>query len=260
MSTRAVMSVVPVATAFARGPFHAGGVVILDEEEAHHLKVRRVADGEAVRLVDGRGAVATARLALEGEVVAARVVATTNVPVPPVTELLVGSGDRERFLALVEKATELGATRIVPLVTERSQQVATRFQALHVEKAAKRAREALKQCGAAWTPAVGSPMALSEVLRPEAPLPPVQPARPGAAPVRLVADPEGEPVGALGEGDAIVWAIGPEGGFTDSEMSAIRAAGFRPAALGRATLRFDTAALAALAVTAAARHSGGDPA
>ncbi len=139
----------PSATVVARGPFKAGGVVILDETEAHHLRVRRVGDGAVIRLVDGRGGVATARVSVENQVVAARVVATTSVGAPPVTELLLGAGDRDRFLAAVEKATELGATRVVPLLSERALGVATRFQASHVEKAMARAREAVKQCGGA---------------------------------------------------------------------------------------------------------------
>jgi 16S rRNA (uracil1498-N3)-methyltransferase len=247
MSTRTAPVAAPVAIAFARGPFLAGGVVILDEEEAHHLRVRRVADGASVRLIDGRGGVASARLALEGAVVAARVIAATVVPAPPATDLLVGAGDRDRFLGLVEKATELGATRILPLATERSQQVTTRFQSAHVEKATRRAREALKQCGAAWIPAVLSPVALGEAVR-----------APGAAPLKLVAEVEGGAMPPLREGDPVTWAIGPEGGFTSQELALLRAAGFKGVTLGRATLRFDTAAIAALALTAAARMRGSE--
>lgn len=243
MTARATApNALPAVTVHARGPFLAGGVIILEEDEAAHLNVRRVADGDAIRLVDGRGGIATARVAKEKDVFAARVVATTLVPAPPQTEVWLGSGDRDRFLLAVEKATELGATRVLPLITERSQQVATRFQATHVEKAAKRAREALKQCGAAWAPTVGAPLPLVDALR-------------GAAPrtVRLLADLEGGAMPTLREADAVLWAIGPEGGLTEAEIQALRAGGFRAVTLGRATLRFDTAVLAALALTARAR-------
>lgn len=243
----------PAATLFARGPFQAGGVVVLEEEEAHHLRVRRVSGGAQVRLVDGRGGIATARLAEEQGVIAARVVAATVVPTPPFTELLLAAGDRDRFLLVVEKAAELGATRVVPVVTERSQAVATRFQPVHVEKATRRAREALKQSGAAWMPAVAAPALLADAVR-------QVPART----LRLVADADGGPMPAVREGDAVAWAVGPEGGFTDAEAVALRAAGFRPVILGRVTLRFDTAAVAALALTAQARlaahhHQGSTP-
>ena len=242
MSVRTVAGAAPAVTVFARGPFQAGGVVILEEDEAHHLKVRRIADGDPVRLVDGRGGIASARVALDKDVVAARVVATTMVSQPPVTELWAGAGDRDRFLSVIEKATELGATRVLPLITERSQQVATRFQSPHVEKAVKRVREAIKQCGAAWAPAVAAPLPISEALR----------AAPGRT-VRLLADAEGGSLPPLKETEAVQWAVGPEGGFTDAEAQALKNAGFRPVTLGRAVLRFDTAALAALALTAHAR-------
>lgn len=233
----------PSVTVVARGPFLAGGVVILDEDEAHHLKVRRVGEGALIRLVDGRGGVATARIGLEAQAVVARVIATTSIGAPPVTELLLGAGDRDRFIGAVEKATELGATRVVPVVSERAAGVATRFQASHVEKAMARAREAVKQSGGTWAPAIGAPVTLAEGLR----------QHPTGA-IRLLADHDGGSMPALREGEAVQWAIGPEGGFTETELGALKAAGFRPVTLGRATLRFDTAAVAALAVTAMARQ------
>ena len=58
---------------------------------------------------------------------------------------------------------------------------------------------------------------------------------------------------ALRESDQVQWLVGPEGGFTEPELAAIVAAGFKPVALWRSTLRFDTAALAALALVAQAR-------
>lgn len=232
----------PPVAVFARGPFQAGGLVILEDDEAHHVKVRRVADGAMIRLLDGRGGVATARATVEGERVAARIVATTTVAPPPPTELLVGAGDRDRFLDLVAHAVELGVTRIVPLVTERVTGVATRFAAQHVEKALRRAREALKQCGSAWAPSINPPAPLADALK-----------GPHARAARFLAHSAGEPLPALRESDAVQWAIGPEGGFTEAEQALLAGAGFRPVALGRFTLRFETAALAALAVTAQSR-------
>jgi 16S rRNA (uracil1498-N3)-methyltransferase len=231
----------PPLTLFARGPFQAGGVIVLEEDEAHHARVRRLDEGEAVRLVDGKGGIATARLAKEKEAFVARVLATTLVPAPPATELWVGAGDRDRFLDVVEKATELGATRIQPIITERSQQVATRFQAVHVEKAARRAREATKQCGTAWTPVVAQPVPLADALRGK------------SRAIRLLASAQGGALPALKESDQVQWLVGPEGGFTEPELASIQAAGFKPVALWRSTLRFDTAAIAALAQLAHAR-------
>jgi len=231
----------PPLTLFARGPFQAGGVIVLDEDEAHHVRVRRLEEGAAVRLVDGKGGIATARLANDQDALVARVVATTLVPAPPATEVFVGSGDRDRFLDMVEKATELGATKIQPVITERSQQVATRFQSVHVQKATRRAREATKQCGTAWTPVVAQPMPLAEVLKQK------------IRAVRLLASTQGGAMPALKESDQVQWMVGPEGGFTEPELARVQSAGFTPVALWRSTLRFDTAALAALALVAQAR-------
>jgi 16S rRNA (uracil1498-N3)-methyltransferase len=135
----------------------------------------------------------------------------------------------------------------VPVLAERVGGVTTRFQASHVEKATARAREAVKQCGATWSPAVVAPMSLGEAIR--------QPpgAHGGAGVVKLLADADGGPMPPLREGAAVTWAIGPEGGFTEEEVAQLKGAGFSPVNLGRATLRFDTAAVAALALTAAFR-------
>jgi 16S rRNA (uracil1498-N3)-methyltransferase len=232
----------PAATVVARGPFLAGGMVILDQDEAHHLRVRRIAEGDLIRLVDGRGGVATARVAFEEKLAVARVIATTSIGAPPVTELLLGAGDRDRFLSAVEKATELGVTRVVPVLSERTAGVASRFQQGHLEKAVARAREAVKQSGGVWTPTIGAPVPLLEAIR----------QRPQGV-VRLMASRDGVGMPPLREGDPVQWAVGPEGGFTEAELTTLKAAAFAPVALGRGTLRFDTAAAAALAVTAMAR-------
>jgi 16S rRNA (uracil1498-N3)-methyltransferase len=71
--------------------------------------------------------------------------------------------------------------------------------------------------------------------------------------IRLLADPDGGALPALKESDAVQWAVGPEGGFTEAETASFMAAGFKPVRFGRSILRFDTAAVAALALTAQAR-------
>ena len=112
---------------------------------------------------------------------------------------------------------------------------------MHVEKATRRSREAIKQCGSAWTPAVPPPVPLAEALKGR------------SRAVRLLASAQGGPMPPLREADAVQFLVGPEGGFTGAELELIEAAGLRPVALWRTTLRFDTAALAALALVAQAR-------
>ena len=103
-------------------------LVALAEGEEHHLRVRRAQDGARVDLRDGAGLIGTGRLLRRGrgwtvEVHAARRVGRTAPLV-----LAVGAGDRERFEWLVEKATELGVTCVVPIETERAVAVATRLR------------------------------------------------------------------------------------------------------------------------------------
>ena len=77
----------------------------------------------------------------------------------------VGAGDRDRFGWLVEKATELGVTEIVPLETERTRGVATGCGPEQLDKLRRRAREALKQCGGAWAPVLREPSPLEAFVR-----------------------------------------------------------------------------------------------
>ncbi len=95
------------------------------------------------------------------------------------------------------------------------------------------------------------PVSLTDALRQHP-----SPVGAAATPVRLLADANGGAMPPLREGDAVLWAVGPEGGFTDAEIASLRSAGFRAVSLGRLTLRFDTAAVAALALTAARRGEG----
>jgi 16S rRNA (uracil1498-N3)-methyltransferase len=168
---------------------------------------------------------------------------------PAVLTLAVGAGDRARFGWLVEKAVELGATRIIPLVTARAGAVATRIRDNHVEKFRRQALESTKQCGAAWAVEVDDPTALAAFIERSE----IERNEPG---LRWLADAAGEAPPATLDGIAVTIAIGPEGGLDDQERAALLGAGFRPRALAAHTLRFETAALAAAAVVATARLRG----
>ena len=103
--------------------FLESGTLTLDGPEAHHLMhVLRIAAGEVVEVFDGRGLVASAEvLAVRKRDVELRVVAARR-EAPPTREVILGTAvpKGDRFDWLIEKATELGVTRIVPLVTARS--------------------------------------------------------------------------------------------------------------------------------------------
>jgi 16S rRNA (uracil1498-N3)-methyltransferase len=131
---------------------------------------------------------------------------------------------------LVEKATELGAARLIPVMTQRT--VAERVK---LERLQAIAIEAAEQCGRTRLPEIAEPMPLKALL--------------GAERTLYFADEAGgEPAAdAFRRGPALI-LVGPEGGFTDEERASIRAApNTVPISLGPRILRAETAALAALA-------------
>lgn len=219
------------------GLLAVGATVALDDEEAHHLRVRRAEAGQGARLFDGAGVTAGGVLERVGKGWQVVVGEVAHHPAAPVLLLAVGAGDRDRFLALAEKCTELGVTRLVPLLTERSAQVETRLREAGVERARKRAREACKQSGNPWATRVDE-------------LTPIDALATQTSGVRwLLADPTGVSAGSIAVVPPLGWLIGPEGGFTDAETAMITdRLGAGPVRLGRHVLRFDTAALVAAGV------------
>jgi 16S rRNA (uracil1498-N3)-methyltransferase len=216
------------------GELVAGADVELAEEEAHHLRVRRADLGEQVRLVDGAGAVASATLRNEGKRILAQVGAVEQKPRGPDVVLGLAAGDKDRFGIVVEKAAELGVTRLVPVTTERSAAVATRIRSSQLPKLQRKALEAIKQSGAAWAPVIAEPMSLYHFAT-----------APWAG-ARWMGDAAGKAPAALLATTPVVVAIGPEGGFTSEERTTLRDGGFTPVRLGPEILRFETAAIAAM--------------
>lgn len=228
----------------------AGPVLRLDGREAHHaLHVLRLKRGDTVSVLDGAGrefvcAIQNAtRDALE-----LRVVQTRSLPAPPcAVTLLIGIPKGKIIESIIQKAVELGARRVVPLLTER---VVTRLDAAEAadkrEKWQQVAIEAIKQCGALWLPEIATPVSLSTL---DVQLSTFDLSLVGALqtsrrhPRDCFAEFQnrhGRPPQTVG-----VW-IGPEGDFTPGEMGAILAAGAQPVTFGPLTLRVETAATYAL--------------
>jgi 16S rRNA (uracil1498-N3)-methyltransferase len=223
------------------GIIKVGALLSLDLSEVHHLEVRRAASGDQVRLMDGRGTVGQGTVSL-GKKQARVEVITAHHAAPAVPLILgVGAGDRERFGWLVEKCAELGVSEIVPLVTQRSANVAGRVRAEHIEKLGRRGLEAIKQSGNPYAPVLRDPIDLSQF------------ARNMQTEVRLVAERGADEIGAVDPNAAVTALIGPEGGWTDEEVTMLGSAGFKPVRLGAFTLRFETAAVAAVIVVNLAR-------
>ena len=231
----------------------------LPPEAARHLRVLRPKPGEEFELFDGHGAVRSYVLA-GGGLVAASVVRTFVRPAQSLT-LFACLTKGSRWDWTVEKATELGVTRIVPVVSER-----TIVRIPPAERAAKRARwqriaeEAARQSDAKWLPEIGEAVEFRDVL------PLVQattcfigaltvpPSPPIAAAVRAALD------GARNPGDDLHLAafIGPEGDLTPAELAALTAIA-RPTSFGPTVLRAETAAIFAVSVLSAAIGAGCRP-
>lgn len=223
------------------GALVSGATVTLDDEERHHLRVRRAAEGNQVRALDGAGIIAEGVLVKVRGELAIHVEHVATLPEPPRFVLVVGAGDKERFGWLAEKTAELGVTELLPLKTERTRSVAAGIREGHVHALQRRARQAIKQSGAAWAPRV---------------LPPVDvkfAATLGEPEYRWLADATGEPPPELAPNVPLVVVVGPEGGLIPAEREVFLEAGFRRVRFAPDLLRFETAALAAAAVVASQR-------
>jgi 16S rRNA (uracil1498-N3)-methyltransferase len=225
----------------AEGALVVGATVPLDEEERHHLRVRRAAEGERVRALDGAGTIAEGVLMRVGGDFAVQVERVQVVSAPPRFALIVGAGDKERFGWLAEKSAELGVTELLPLKAERTRSVAAGIREGHVLALQRRARQAIKQSGAGWAPHVGAPVDVKFA------------ASQGDPEYRWLADATGEPPPELPPNVPLVVVVGPEGGLIPVEREVFLAAGFRRVRLAPDLLRFETAALAAAAVVASQR-------
>jgi 16S rRNA (uracil1498-N3)-methyltransferase len=233
-----------IAVLVEPGTLAAGESLTLAEEEAHHLRVRRAADGESLRLLDGAGTVATGELQWSGKKATVEVgVLTTIDPFPPLV-LAVGAGDRERFGWLAEKAAELAVTDLIPLATSHAHAVGSRIRQEQLGRIQARAREALKQSGAAWAPRIHSPLSVEQFCD-----------RPADG-LRWLAQSGAAAPAAVLAGEPVTVAIGPEGGWTGDEADRLLAAGYQPVALAAHILRFETAAVAAATLIGVARLRG----
>jgi 16S rRNA (uracil1498-N3)-methyltransferase len=248
---------------YVEGALSPGNTVELAKGTGSHLaKVLRARSGDELVLFNGDGREFNAAIeAVRGSRVSASVGAARLVdresPLKLTLMQCVPRGDRMDFI--VQKATELGVARIVPVLSQRSVVRLDEAQA-----ASKQAHwravavSACEQCGRNRLPVIEAPQMLLNYLGALAPVG----APAAAAPLRLVLEPErarptGGDVPAIDNdpGASIAGAeiaIGPEGGFAADELEAFELAGFSRIALGPRVLRTETAAIAAIVVLQAA--------
>lgn len=212
------------------------GEYVLTGPEAHHLAtVRRFAAGDRVTLFNGDGNEYPAEvIALSKKAailhVFAPVALDRELPFPLVVASALPKGDRGDFL--VEKLTELGVTRFVPLITARSVVVPRENTR---EKLERVVIEANKQCGRNRLMAVDPPQTWDAFF-----------SRTDLPPSRIVLH-TGPGLPAITGARGVVVAVGPEGGFTAQELETALGVGWVAASLGPRVMRVETAAVAAAA-------------
>ena len=232
--------------------FAAGDVITLPPGPSRHVQVLRLQPGDALTLFTGHGGEWAARVVRMGRS-AVEVEIGPHDPVdrelPSQVTLALGMPANERMDGLIEKATELGVAAIQPLLCERS------VLRLSGERAQKKVEHwrgvavaASEQSGRTRVPRIAEVESLSTWLRGSAALP--------AGGRFMLSLRGGVPWAPDASGPSAVFLSGPEGGLTEAEEGAGRAAGFAAVSLGPRVLRADTAPLAvmaALALTGGAR-------
>ena len=228
---------------FVDHSFAAGEPLALPAGASRHVQVLRLQPGAALTLFNGRGGEWSAQIVAIGR---SRVDVQVQAHDPVERELAarvtlaIGMPANERMDGLIEKATELGVAQVQPLLCERS------VLRLAGERAQKKVEHwrgvavaAAEQSGRTRVPQIAEVLPLRDAL---AALP--------AGPRFVLSLRDALPFQPRDASADAVFLSGPEGGLTDAEEAAARAAGFVPVSLGSRTLRADTAPLAALAAIA----------
>lgn len=237
---------VPIPRVHLNAPLAAGSTLALPGAAVRHVQVLRLQPGDKLTLFDGRGGEWSAKVSSMGRSqITVEVIAHHAIERELACEVIMALGmpANDRMDLLVEKAGELGAAALQPLVTarsvlrpagERAERRRAHWQAV--------AEAACEQCGRNRVPEVAPVRTLRDWLRdlPE----------PAADEVRLLLGfaPDARALPQAAAGARRLWLLsGPEGGLSAEEEHAARERGFVPVTLGARVLRADTAPLAALA-------------
>lgn len=225
----------------------------LASAESHHLvTVNRCGRGDPVIAFDGHGREWITECVDPSKHAAVLRVKETRqaTPLPHRITLAQALPKGSTMDEIIRQATEVGAARIIPLLTERTQvHLDADRQDKKLEKWRTTAIEAAKQCGNPWLPAISPAQSFASFL----------PHTVTGYDLKLVASLHAGTTGlktALARHRAhhptpprqVLWLVGPEGDFSPMEMTAALTAGFQPITLGPLVLRSDTAAIYALSI------------
>jgi 16S rRNA (uracil1498-N3)-methyltransferase len=235
---------VRITRVYHSGPLSANTRVELEEASSRHLaRVLRIGIGDPLVVFDGRGAEYPARVSEIGRRLTVELGerATVDKESPLALKLIQGIARGDHMDFAIRKATELGITGIVPVITARTQ---TRHNRAQLERRMRHWEgiiiSACEQCARNTLPVLAHPQAFTDVIS----------TPPAAGTSRFVLSPDGEltilelPRPSTG----IELLVGPEGGLTGEELNLAMASGFRGMRLGPRVLRTETAAIGAIAI------------
>ena len=224
----------------------------LPAELLHHLRVRRISEGEVIPIFDGQGQIASATLIRlgnkTGELAIAAVKQNTQAEPPYGITLAQGLAGGDKMDWVIEKAVETGASRIAPLQCERS--VIKLHRSSDAERAQKRllhwraiTQSACEQCERTLLPLVAPIQPIADYLT-------KLPEDSFSIALKLIFcigdHPSLVKVITPLPAQNVILLIGPEGGFTPEEIQQALAAGFQEVSLGRRVLRTETAGIVAI--------------
>jgi 16S rRNA (uracil1498-N3)-methyltransferase len=221
----------------------------LDAGETHHaLDVLRMKIGDRATLFNGQGAEATVEFTAveKGRIDLKKIAASKTAPLSCALTLGQAIPKGKNMDLIVEKATELGAAALVPLLSERTIVRADESEALNKrDKWQRVAIEAAKQCGQNWVPTVMKPQTPKAYFQmgEKFDLMLIASLQPDSKSVKQVL----AEVGQQKVGRVLI-LVGPEGDFTPAEINLAKNAGCRPITLGPIILRTETAAIYCLSV------------
>jgi 16S rRNA (uracil1498-N3)-methyltransferase len=225
-----------------------GDIVCLDENESRHItRALRLTAGDEVELLDGSGNIYGAVITETGKTVRARIVRSVEGVSTDFARLIICQGQLKgkKMDVVVQKATELGVTRMAPFWSSRCQGKLNDLQgAKKLDRYLRIVESACKQCYRPDLMAVDQPLDLSELLA-------SFPDEPGR--MRLLCWEEEKSVSlhdidfpeSIGE---VVLLLGPEGGLAAVEVEHARALGWQTVSLGKRILRAETATITAASI------------
>ena len=229
-----------------------GPMLTLTGREAHHaLHVLRLCKGDRLTVLDGSGRELICQVHSHNrEQVSLTVIESKATPPLPCRVTLLQAIPKGKIIeSIIQKATELGASRIVPLLSERTTvHLAPEDRSAKLEKWRLTAIEAVKQCGNPWLSQLEPPLTPRDFLAraEQFELALIASLQPDSRHPRQYFRAFFEQHGRMPH-SVCVW-IGPEGDFTPEEISAIKTAGARPITLGSLVLRSETAAVYCLSI------------